>query len=114
MKEAILFFILSGLGVAIICYGFRRIQKAENRYLVAFSPFIGLFPLMAAASILWNGYLQESAEKTRSEIVEYVDDGYVVYMDGQKVEPDALVSINYTKVTIEMDKESKQVCIMSK
>ena len=67
-----------------------------------------------AVFIPFNHYQQVSSEKTRSEVIEYVEDGYIVYMDGKKVETDALNSINYTNVTVELNVEDMQIYIISK
>ena len=118
MKEIILYIVLPlallVVAVALVCFGFYRIRKPFNKLFDVISIFLGIAILMAAFSIPYNYHLQVSVQKTKSDIIGYAEDGYIVYMDGQEVMADALNSINYANVTIEINVEDKQINIISK
>lgn len=118
MKEIILYLVLPivllVVAVVLIGFGFQRLTKPFYGVLGVASIFLGIAILAKALLIPFNHFQQVSSEKTRSEVIEYVEDGYIVYMDGKKVETDALNSINYTNVTVELNVEDMQIYIISK
>lgn len=114
MKEIILFIVLLVVAVAVMGFGIYRIRKPFNKLFDVISIFLGIAILMAAFSIPYKYHLQVSLEKTKSEVIEYAEDGYIVYMDGKKVEADALNSINFTNVIVEINVEDMQIYIISK
>lgn len=118
MKEIILYIVLPivllVVAVVLIGFGFQRLTEPFYGVLGVASIFLGIAILVKAVFISFNHYQQVSSEKTRSEVIEYVEDGYIVYMDGKKVETDALNSINYTNVTVELNVEDMQIYIISK
>lgn len=115
MKEIILYLVLPivllVVAVVLIGFGFQRLTKPFYGVLGVASIFLGIAILAKALLIPFQ---QVSSEKTRSEVIEYVEDGYTVYMDGKEVMADALNSINYANVTIEINVEDKQINIISK
>ena len=118
LKEIILYIVLPivllVVAVVLIGFGFQRLTEPFYGVLGVASIFLGIAILVKAVFIPFNHYQQVSSEKTRSEVIEYVEDGYIVYMDGKKVETDALNSINYTNVTVELNVEDMQIYIISK
>ena len=118
MKEIILYIVLPivllVMAVVLIGFGFQRLTEPFYGVLGVASIFLGIAILAKALLIPFNHYQQVSSEKTRSEVIEYVEDGYIVYMDGKEVMADALNSINYANVTIEINVEDKQINIISK
>lgn len=118
MKEIILYLVLPivllVVAVVLIGFGFQRLTEPFYGVLGVASIFLGIAILAKALLIPFNHFQQVSSEKTRSEVIEYVEDGYTVYMDGKEVMADALNSINYANVTIEINVEDKQINIISK
>lgn len=118
MKEIILYIVLPivllVVAVVLIGFGFQRLTEPFYGVLGVASIFLGIAILAKALFIPFNHFQQVSSEKTRSEVMEYVEDGYIVYMDGKEVMADALNSINYANVTIEINVEDMQIYIISK
>ena len=118
LKEIILYLVLPivllVVAVVLIGFGFQRLTEPFYGVLGVASIFLGIAILVKAVFTPFNHYQQVSSEKTRSEVIEYVEDGYIVYMDGKKVETDALNSINYINVNVEVNVEDKQINIISK
>src|SRR5699024_9980518 len=83
LKEIILYLVLPivllVVAVVLIGFGFQRLTKPFYGVLGVASIFLGIAILAKALLIPFNHFQQVSSEKTRSEVIEYVEDGYTVY-----------------------------------